>query len=211
MDHHITATAQTLQRSANKEENRTRQSSKSYICTYIYIDIIESRYMIHECTSYWNPGSSIAAFLFVYLRVRVAGWKSSISLEVSRKTTILHFNAFHLLSSHNFEGTTVTHALSLWWRKILYCFKVTTLAIRGQVWIFSRGTGTTSPPKQAACQCRFNTLIAMSCVATLLSRQEMNGRKGLGNTVGSDHPQLITPQVIQVIRNNSGIVAKQNP
>ena len=48
VDHHITATAQTLQRSANKEENRTRQSSKSYIYTYIYIHIYIYRYF------YWK-------------------------------------------------------------------------------------------------------------------------------------------------------------
>ena len=148
----------------------------------------------------------------VCLPARTSSWVEVLHFPWSLvKNNNFAFQCISLVKKPPFWRDNGNTSLSLWWRKILYCFKITTLAIRGQVWIFSRGTGTTSPPKQAACQCRFNTLIAMSCVATLLSRQEMNGRKGLGNTVGSDHPQLITPQVIQVIRNNNGIVAKQNP
>lgn len=188
VDHHITATAQTLQRSANKEENRTRQSRINHM--YIYIYIIESRYMIHDTWMHFILESGVVyCCVPVCLPARTSSWVERPPFLLKSCENV----AFHLVyrKQRFWRDNGNTCSFSLMADNSLLLCSNNYPCLQGTSMDFLSGTGTTSRPNQAACQCRFNTLIAMSCVATLPRRQEMNGRKGLRNTVGSDRKSVV--------------------
>ena len=171
------------------------------VASYI-VERFERRYMIHECISYWNQGSSIAVFLFVY--GRIAGWKV---LLFSSSLVENNDFAFQLVKSNDFEGTTERMLFHFHGGKcFIALLNELPLHLRNN-YEFSRWHRHHQPAQRSlpvALQ-HFDGHV-MRCYATQSPRDERKEGPDK-NAVGSEHPQLITPQVV---RNLDGIV-EQNP